>query len=304
MTTPIHAGTPVAEIDVTQDLVRALLRAQQPHVADLPLEHVASGWDNEMFRLGEDLAVRLPRRALGDSLIVHEQTWLPVLASDLLPSIQVAIPVPKHAGVPGEGYPWCWSVVPWIDGDPVDVAPLNADQGKVLAGFLAALHKPAPVDAPVNPYRGVPLAPRRDGMEERMSRLSAQTDLITSPIIDLWQHALSVEVDVPKTWLHGDMHQRNVLASASGAITGVIDWGDICAGDRASDLASLWMLLADPDARADMMTHYDATPETWQRAAGWAVMYGIILLDAGRIDSPHQANMGAAILKRLADDTG
>jgi aminoglycoside phosphotransferase (APT) family kinase protein len=256
-----------------------------------------------MFRLGDELAVRLPRRTLGEGNIINEQTWLPKLARYL----PVYIPVPTYAGTPDEGYPWHWSVVPWIKGEPADLAPLNSGQGEVLADFLNALHELAPADAPHNPYRGVPLSDRAEGIEERMARLAQETDLMTNPIAAIWQQALSVPIDVPKTWLHGDLHQRNVLADPGGNITGIIDWGDICAGDRASDLASVWTLLPDAGARADVMEHYEASPETWQRAAGWAVMYGVILADSGRADGPdgsHMEAMGVAILDRLNTDAG
>ena len=293
-----YIGTPPAELDVTKDLVQRLLAAQFPELAVLPLEFVDSGWDNVMFRLGDELAVRLPRRALGEELIVKEQAWLPKLAS----RFQVPIPVPEYLGVPGEGYPWHWSVVPWIDGRPEDLNPPNTAQGKVLATFLTAMHQAAPADAPHNPYRGVPLVKLQEGIEVRLARLRQETDLITGSITALWEQALSVEIDMPKTWLHGDLHQRNVLVDTAGYITGIIDWGDLCAGDRASDLASVWTLLPDADARADVMEGYEATPATWQRAAGWAVMYGVFLSDAGRVDSPHQADMGRDILERLAED--
>jgi aminoglycoside phosphotransferase (APT) family kinase protein len=74
------AGTPSAEVDVTVDLVRRLLRAQHPDLADLPLRVVANGWDNVTLRLGDELAVRVPRREMAAQLVRNEQRWLPVLA--------------------------------------------------------------------------------------------------------------------------------------------------------------------------------------------------------------------------------
>ncbi len=300
MTTPMHAGTPKAEVDITEDLVRALLRAQHPDIAGLPLQMTDAGWDNAMCRLGDDLVVRLPRRTMAAQLVLNEQKWLPQLAAGL----PMHLPVPKYVGVPGEGYPWHWSVVPWIEGKPADINLPNNKQGEVLADFLGALHQKAPNDAPHNPYRGVLLSTQADRIEERMARLVRETDLITRPIAALWQQALSVDIDRPDCWLHGDLHGRNVLVDDDGAISGIIDWGDICAGDRATDLASVWTLLPDAEARADVMEHYEAGEKTWQRAAGWAVMYGVILSDAGRIDTPHFAKMGADILARLEVDMG
>lgn len=70
---------PAAEVDVSPGLVRRLLADQHPDLAHLPVELMAHGWDNVMYRVGDELAARLPRREMGARLIGHEQRWLPVL---------------------------------------------------------------------------------------------------------------------------------------------------------------------------------------------------------------------------------
>ena len=93
------------EVDIDAELVRRLVAAQFPRWAELPVTPVESaGTDNAMYRLGDDLAVRLPRieRAAGN--IAREQRWLPELAARL----PVAIPEPIAAGLPAEGYSWPW----------------------------------------------------------------------------------------------------------------------------------------------------------------------------------------------------
>ena len=49
-----------AENEITADLIRDLLRDQHPDLAGLPLTFGARGWGNQLWRLGDDLAVRLP----------------------------------------------------------------------------------------------------------------------------------------------------------------------------------------------------------------------------------------------------
>ncbi len=71
-----------------------LLADQHPDLAHMPLRAIEAGWDNAMFRLGDHLAVRLPRRAAAAALIDHEQTWLPRLAAQLL----LQAPVPYRTG--------------------------------------------------------------------------------------------------------------------------------------------------------------------------------------------------------------
>ena len=125
-----------------------------------------------------------------------------------------------------------------------------------------------------------------------LARLAAETGFITPRIRQVWDRALAAPIDVEPTWLHGDPHARNVLSQA-GRLTAFIDWGDMCGGDRATDLSSLWMLLPDIAARHDAMAAYGASEATWARAAGWAVNYAVVLVDAGRVNDPRLAAMGA-----------
>jgi len=291
------SGTPPAEIEVDAALVRRLLRDQHPDLADLPIVHVASGWDNAIFRLGEHLAVRLPRRAVGARLIEHEQRWLPLL-KDRLP---LAIPAPVRAGVAHGGYPWPWSITPWFEGETADLAPPNDDQGEVLGGFLAALHQPAPDDAPRNPFRGVPLAERAQVFDARLANLAGKTDPIDKRILVLWADALAAPNDAAPTWIQGDPHPRNVL-TVDGRITAIIDWGDMARGDRASDLAAVWMLLPKAETRRRAMAACGAVSDaTWRRARGWAVLYGLTLLDAGLVDDPRMTAIARATFASLTE---
>jgi aminoglycoside phosphotransferase (APT) family kinase protein len=269
---PTPSRTPAAEVAIDMQLITALLREQHPDLADQPLELSDSGFDNAMYRLGPDLAVRLPRRALGAPMIMHEQTWLPLLARRL----PLPIPVPIRVGVPGRGYPWRWSVVQWLPGTPADLSPIGADQVEPLVEFLRALHIAAPKDAPRNEVRGVPLSRRAAVVEERMSRLASSTGLITPAVRRIWERALAHDVPATPTWLHGDLHTRNVLCTA-GRITGILDWGDMCAGDRATDLGCVWMLFDDLRARERILQLYDADEATWARARGWVITVGLLL---------------------------
>jgi aminoglycoside phosphotransferase (APT) family kinase protein len=294
--TTASPATPSAEVTVDVTLVRSLLRAQHPDIAEHSLESFGSGWDNAMFRLGEDLCVRLPRRQVAVELLANEQRWLPLLAQRL----PLPIPAPIRIGKPSDDFPWSWSVTRWLPGVTADQADLRPDQGEVLGRFLKLLHVPAPENAPHNPYRGVALAERRASVEERLTRLRQSTASITPAIRTLWERALAADVDVASTWLHGDLHARNVLVH-DGRLSAIIDWGDVCQGDRATDLAAIWMLLPKVTARTDAMNVYDASTATWQRARGWAILFGAVLLDTGLIDHPRHAIMGERTLNNVSE---
>ncbi|HEY6922682.1 MAG TPA: aminoglycoside phosphotransferase family protein [Steroidobacteraceae bacterium] len=292
------SGTPAAEVKIDEPLILALLREQHPDLAHLPRVPVDAGWDNVMLRLGDSLCLRFPRRATAAALIEHEQTWLPGLSK----SLPLATPVPLRVGLPGCGYPWRWSIVPWLAGEAADQSPPAASEATRLGEFLRALHTPAPAGAPLNPVRGVALEQRASTVEERMQRLAAMAvPIVTAEIYRIWEAALAAPLDVGPTWLHGDLHARNVLVD-DGRLTGVIDWGDVTAGDRATDLAAVWMLFADAEARSRaLVASGSVTQATYLRAKGWAVSFGVVLLDSGLVDHPRHAAMGEKTLRRVLE---
>jgi aminoglycoside phosphotransferase (APT) family kinase protein len=151
--------------------------------------------------------------------------------------------------------------------------------------------------------RGVPLWRRAAAIEERMRRLSVKTDSITKPVKRTWETALQAPYARSSKWLHGDLHARNALVE-NDAITGIIDWGDITSGDVATDLAAIWMLFSEQTARQKALSEYaDISEATLQRAKGWAVLFGVALLDTGLIDHPRHARMGEQILRRVTEDS-
>ncbi|HEY3337132.1 MAG TPA: aminoglycoside phosphotransferase family protein [Propionicimonas sp.] len=261
------AEIPAAEVRIDAALVSRLLAEQCPHHADPHVEAFGHGWDNELFALGPDLLVRLPRRQASAGLIDNEIAFLPRLA----PRLPVPVPLPVFAGRPGSGYPWRWTVVPRLPGHSAADVPVDgrSEAAVGLAAFLTSLHVPADADAPVNPFRGVPLAARAAGWIPRIRAVAGEAALAH------WQRAASVpDWAGPPLWLHGDPHPMNLLLGADGTLTGVLDFGDLCSGDPASDLSVAWLAF-DASARArfrvqcDLSGTYDDA--TWTRAWAWAL---------------------------------
>ena len=290
-------GKPESDIEITDALVRRLLRDQHPDLGDESLTPAASGWDSVIYRLGESLALRIPRREIAAGLIRNEQRWLPELAERL----PIDVPAPVRIGVPGSGIPWHWSVIPWFSGQCADEAAPGKAAVEQLAGFIERLHVPAPASAPHNPVRGGPLSVHLERLQRRMDNLASADVRIAPELLKAWQAGLDLRPPEEKHWLHGDLHAQNVIVE-DGLIRAVIDWGDLCAGDRATDLASVWSLLEDASDRRRFWSLVDIDEATHQRAAAWAVYFGVVLLDAGLTNSPRHAAQGRALLKRLAED--
>ncbi|HYN33918.1 MAG TPA: aminoglycoside phosphotransferase family protein [Ilumatobacteraceae bacterium] len=289
---------PAAEVDVTEGLVRRLLAEQHPDLAERPLVLVANGWDNVIFRLdgGDDaaLVVRVPRRQLGADLVANEHRWLPELALRL----PIPIPAPVRFGEPSDEYPWKWSVCQWFDGDvAADVAPDDLGQAaRSLGAFLAALHVPAPSDAPHNVYRCGPATEPRPRFEGAVERLGALVD--GSRVRARWEELVSVdEWDGDSVWLHGDLHTANVIVHA-GAVSAVIDLGDITAGDPAVDFAIGWMLFDDDDRLLFRTAAGGVDDATWSRAEAWALHFALMYL-LHSADSERFERMGTSLLARI-----
>lgn len=287
--------TPAADIDVDETLVRSLLTEQHADLADLPLRLVANGWDNAIYRLGLEYAVRVPRRTIAAQLVEHENTWLPVIA----PLVHVAIPVPVRTGMPSDRFPWQWSVTRWVDGELAADTPFD-EHGTLaveLARFVRDLHVEAPANAPANPVRGVPLQTRADAVTGRFA-----SGLVphAAALAAVWQSALDTPPWAgPPLWLHGDLHPANIIARG-GRLAAVIDFGDMTSGDPATDLATAWLTF-DPDGRRAFTRELAYDDATWSRARGWAVTMATAVL-ANSADAPAMRRIGLHAVEQLLED--
>lgn len=290
---------PAPDAAITHELIHTLLSEFAPELANEPLEMVGSGWDNEMHRVGTGHAVRLPRREESSQLVKNEQRWLPEL-EDQLP---VAIPTPIFAGGPAFGYPWNWSVVPWLPGVALAHAPLTNTSGLIedIAAFLNALHVPAPEEAPKNPYRGDVLSERTDALNDNIEEIDPE---LQPQISELWDQL----VDTPEwggepLWIHGDLHPLNVLMRA-GRVNAVIDFGDLCAGDPATDFAIAWMLFDEAQReafrKALLINDKSIDVHTWNRSRAWALYFGVTYL-ANSADNETMRRIGETTLTSVLD---
>jgi len=274
-----------ADVRLDAALVKQLLREQHADLSELPLGERGGGWDNAVFRAGDQLAVRLPCRATSAVLMSHEQRWLMQLSQEL----PLSIPAPLRIGRPSARFPWPWSVVPWLPGDSALVAPmLDGDAVALALGtFLHALHRPAPADAPFNPWRGVDLAERTDLLHRDVAAVGDAIDGVA--VLSLWRRLVTTPAwRGPRLWIHGDLHPGNLLVE-NRRLSAVVDFGDLTAGDPATDLSVAWML---PSLRRSIFqsaarsTWSPVDDDSWSRARGWALALGVAYLAASRADEP------------------
>jgi aminoglycoside phosphotransferase (APT) family kinase protein len=260
------------EIDIDADLARRLLASQHPAWATLPIERVASaGTDNAIFRLGDDLAMRLPRIHWAVDSVAKERTWLPTLA----PHLPLAVPLPVAGGEPEEAFPYPWGVVQWLPGELATLERLDdpVQAALDLAGFVRALQGIDPAGGPRH-HRGSPVRACDEMVRTGVSGLRGEVD--ADAVTASWNRALAApDYRGAPVWFHGDLSSLNLLAR-DGRLSAVIDWGTCGVGDPAIETIIAWSLFP-PDARQAYRDALGVDDATWERGKGWVLtgVYGI-----------------------------
>ena len=227
----------------TAETVRALIRDQHPDLAELAVGPEFVGADMVMYRLGDDLAVRLPRSANTVASLEAEAHWLGQL------SAHWTFPFPRvlRRGDPGHGYPFPWSVITWVPGTAAEHSPLDSRAGIAMAQALAQVHLPAPADAPFNSEQSIALVGREPKLEWALKTLATRRgpagqrcDVRAARA--MWGEALAAPGPAGQVWSHADLHVANLI-SEDGAFGGIVDWADMSGCDRAVDLGFLYGVL-------------------------------------------------------------
>ena len=292
-----------SEIEISEELVRNLLRDQHPDLAELRIREVEGGWGNQMWRLGDALAVRMQRMDSLPALQLKERRWLPVLA----PRLPLPIPTPVRNGVPSRRFPKVWTVMTWVEGTPLDHGSITRGDhaADTLATFLTALHVEAPADAPTASDFGADPRQCADGFDNFIQAVDLG-GFAEDDIRAVWDDAVGApEWDGPRVWVHGDLHPANVVV-ADGTLSGVIDFGSVFAGDPAWDLSAAWLLLPAGGARQFFDSYARADDAAIRRARGLAAMKCLFLMLMGQNGDrglpggkPHWGIAGRCALDRV-----
>ncbi len=273
------------EVDIDASLVARLLAEQFPKWAGLPVQVVvSSGTDNVTFRVGANLAVRLPRAAWTQGQVEKDLTWLPRLG----PQLPLAVPQPLALGSPNEEFPFSWGIYRWLEGTPFQRDQLAdpSAAARELAAFVHCLQQIDTTGAPIpdGPFgRGTPLAPRDELFRAAVEELRDEFD--TGLALAAWEASLAVGAwDGPPRWIHGDLMPGNVLV-ADGRLAAVIDFGTAGAADPAGDLLAAWYLFSG-DSRRAFRDALEIDEHAWVRARGWTLSLEMMGLPYYRARNP------------------
>ena len=243
------------EIDLSLERARELILDQFPEFGGAQARIFGRGWDNTAVLVG-DVVFRFPRRGIAAGLLETEARVLPALA----PLLPLPVPVPGWIGQPAGDYPWPFLGHRLLPGVALSDAPVSLPQlstaSRRLGDFLRVLHSldgPS-LGLPPDPIARLDMATRLPLLEQRLSALEA-AGVIDRPERWLQLFELPLPAARPaRSAVHGDLYARHILADHSGRLCGVIDWGDVHAGDPAADLSVLWLF--PPEIRNDFLAAY------------------------------------------------
>lgn len=285
------------EIPIDEALVRRLLGEQFGAWARLPLAQVTPpGTVNAMFRLGQDLCVRLPRLPRYEVGLRQELTWLPKIA----PLVTLAVPTPVAVGRPSAHFPLTWAVYRWIDGTESDRKQLgDQEQTAVrLAQFILQMRRLDTGGAPRS-TRDRPLPSRDSESRQAIAALPAGMD--RQAISAAWEVALAAPgwSGVP-VWTHGDLLPPN-LVLRDGRLAGVIDFGQMGAGDPAVDLIPAWTVLGKL-GRQRFRAALDVDAGLWARSRGFALHQALLIIPYYLKTNPSFAAMARRTIDEILAD--
>ena len=265
------------QCEITVDTVSRLIASQFPRWSGLPIQPVRSyGTVNALFRLGEDIVLRLPLRPRRD--IRDELRRQHAMVERIAARVPVPVPEPLAIGEPGSGYDGVWAAYRWIPGETASEHAIgDADRfAEDLAGFVTALHTLDTGGGTWNgKTRGGPLHTRDSDVRRRLAECANLVDTVR--LTQVWERCL--RADIPATrhvWLHADLLPGNLLVR-DGRLAAVIDLETACIGDPAVDLMPAWNLLP-PGARDTYRRALGVNDATWERGRGWALSQAIVAL--------------------------
>jgi aminoglycoside phosphotransferase (APT) family kinase protein len=291
-------GSKDAQLNVSASTVRELLARQFPQWADLPIsEGTSGGAGNALFRLGEDLVVRLPRHPGSAAAVDVQLRWLPWMA----PQLPLAVPVPVAAGAPDELFPRPWAVFPWLRGVGLDTcadADL-VDAAVRLGQFVAALRNIEVTGAPAS-LRPHPLHGDDGEVHSDVRALGAAGVVDEAPATAVWDSALAAPAHRLPVWIHGDLFPMNLLADR-GTLAAVIDFDLMGAGDWAVDMVPAWTMLT-AETRPLFREASGVDDDTWVRGRGWALKAGLGALRRYGVGSHPQAVVAQHSLSQIIAD--
>ena len=274
-----------AEQRVDEVRARRLVRTRFPELGAGEVELVSEGWDYVVFRVDGEWAFRFPRREVVVPGTEREIAVLPTLAERL----PVGLPAPVFVGRPSSDFPWPFYGARYLEG--AEATGRRVDPA-ALGTALRALHAPETLgvvgaELPADPLGRVDM----DVRLPRLGELGIEAPGLVAAAREL-PHARHTAV------CHGDLHMRQLLVDGD-ALTGIVDWVDVCRSDPAVDLSVAWSTLDAASRPVFFAAYGEVAEETRVRARVVAAFLCAMLADwAAKEEVPLVLDAALAGLRR------
>jgi aminoglycoside phosphotransferase (APT) family kinase protein len=290
----MHEG----EVHIDIALVKRLLAEQLPQLAGRSITSVHStGTVNAIYRLGDELYVRLPRLEAWAESIDNEWTWLPRLA----PHISLSIPKPLALGKATAWYPFRWAVYQWIEGLPYQDNLINDERqaARDLANFIVELRGVDRLGAPRGGRHPLIELDAETRSAIGLSRSAIDTEAVSAA----WARSLqSPPWNGKPVWIHGDLLKSNLLVQG-GRLCAVIDFGGAGIGDPAADVVPAWSVFSKAGRETFRQT-LEVDDDTWSRARGYALHQALLIIPYYPRTNPDFVTMAKSTVEEVLTELG
>jgi aminoglycoside phosphotransferase (APT) family kinase protein len=280
-------------LSVTEGLVRKLINKQFPEYKNLALQKFYStGTVNAIYRLGEELYVRLP--LLETQTLEKEWAVLPYIYG------KVSLEVPKIVakGKPTTDYPLDWGIYEWLEGEIYDEKKVDELQtAELLANFINELHE-------ITPPKNVPKAGRKPLLELHeitVENLEQCYEIDRPKALELWNELVNTPVWDGKEYLiHADFLKPNLLIK-NGRLSTIIDFGSAGVGDACFDFIPAWAVLSN-HSRNIFKELIQPDEATWKRAKAYALHQAALIVPYYRQSNPAFTKLGVEMIESILND--
>jgi aminoglycoside phosphotransferase (APT) family kinase protein len=267
---------------MTEKQAGLLIEEQFPELRPVQVELLGEGFDNTVFTVNEKYVFRFPRRVVAVELLQTERRLLP----RLVPMLPIAIPEPLFIGSPSGAFPWLFLGYKKVHGHTPSSLTREERLKSVepIARFLQVLHH-FPVEqarllgVSGDQFERLNLVRRKPKLRDNLEKIKAFG--LYTKLSDILRFVEGLAEDEPDqteaVLVHGDLHIRNILVDSKGAISGVIDWGDVHIGHPALDLSLVYSFLPR-EGRERFYEIYGEVSKRWKQLAQFKAIYTTLLL--------------------------
>lgn len=284
----------IGELDLDLFAIQNMVHQHYPASKDLIFHETdLGGTQNHIFKLGDDLYLRLPRME-GDTQILTETKWMEYIR----PHVSFPLPIPVYVGLSSESYPAVWAIYRWLPGETITSLSVEEQDrlSDALADFIQSLHQlPVPEDAPSAGRKPInELASHiRECIQECAPYFSKEECAQMQTVLE--EGLAASPWNGERVLIHADLLPTNLLVR-DGKLEAILDFGSFGAGDPAFDLLPAWAILDSPLRFKERMA---PSEDEWNRSKTYAMYQALMIIPYYEESYPEFTAMAIRTIKRI-----